>query len=125
MDSTVPSGRIPWGEAPDTRCLANFRLSLWDEKCPPAALKGHDGLVIQGNGGFHDLIGGGGCDRCFQKKNDERGALPGRKDFPTVATMPATGPHSTGKARHVQGAGEWRNIATRRWKLAGYEVAGN
>jgi hypothetical protein len=33
LDSAVPSGRIPLGEAPDTLCLANFRLSLWDDIC--------------------------------------------------------------------------------------------
>jgi hypothetical protein len=32
--STVPLGRILfWGMLPDTLCLANFQLSLWDEIC--------------------------------------------------------------------------------------------
>ena len=32
MDSAVLSGRISLGQEPDTLCLANFRLSRWDEK---------------------------------------------------------------------------------------------
>jgi hypothetical protein len=34
MFSGVPSGHDFVGDAPDTLCLANFRLSLWDENCP-------------------------------------------------------------------------------------------
>ena len=37
-DSAVPPGRFLLRRRPDTPCLANFRLSLWDEASPPPAL---------------------------------------------------------------------------------------